>query len=100
MTKMRCPTCGGNGQTLCHVDGIRDGKPFGETRFMKCSTCDGAKEITLEHHERIIVGERRRNERKSRLVSLREEAANLGITAKELSDIENGRITPPSERTA
>lgn len=91
MIKLRCPGCGGKGQTLCHVDGIRDGKRFGETRFLACSTCGGDKEITLEHHERIVVGELRRADRKSRLVGLREEAANLGITPKELSDIENGR---------
>jgi hypothetical protein len=85
------PSCGGKGQSLCHIDGVRDGKRFGETRLVPCSTCDGSKEITLEHHERIVIGERRREDRKSRLVTLREEAKRLGISPVELSDIEWGR---------
>lgn len=99
MTTLICPSCGGKGQTLCHVDGSRDGQPFGETRLMACSTCDGRKEITSEHQMRIIEGERRRDDRKARLMSLREEAKRLGISPVELADIEWGRVAKPTGAT-
>jgi transcriptional regulator with XRE-family HTH domain len=47
--------------------------------------------ISREHADRIIEGERRREDRKARLMTLRQEAEYLGISPQELSRIENGR---------
>lgn len=87
-----CPNCLGKGYTFAHVRGIRDGKTFSEFRDLVCSTCFGDKVITADHQARITKGERRREDRKARGLSLREEAKRLGISPVELSDIENGRV--------
>ncbi len=68
---------------------------------MPCRVCGGSGQITLEHHNRIEAGEKMREDRIERGVSLRAEAARLGITPCNLSDLENGRqvLAPVSEKS-
>ena len=89
---MICPICSGTKLvTLSHVrtsTGGRSNVP------MRCYQCRGAGEITEEQAEWIQRGEAMRLKRVGAYRSLRDEAKRLGITAKELSDMENGRIEP------
>jgi len=84
-----CPSCRGKKTSLWHIN--RGSGPH-TWEHRTCTTCTGTGIITPEHAGRITEGERRREDRKSRLLSLRQEATRLGISARELSDIENGRI--------
>lgn len=87
-----CPFCSGKGFTRALVRMVqKNALPSGEYD-LKCHVCDGLKSITPEHQAAIIEGERRREDRKARLISLRDEAKRLGISPCELSDIEWGRI--------
>lgn len=85
---MTSPNCDGQKQTYAHVRTSTGGG----WRWLKCHTCDGVGTITVEQAHRIAEGERRREDRKSRMMTLREEAARLGISPTELSRIENGRV--------
>jgi DnaJ-class molecular chaperone len=82
-----CPDCGGRGESFVHLSTTTGGY----TRWMDCMTCGGATVISVEHGERIAEGNRRREDRKTRLMTLRDEAKRLGISPSELSRIENGR---------
>ena len=84
---MTCPTCSGQKLLIVHLHTTTGGR--WEKRA--CFTCCGAGEITEDHARQIEEGERRREDRKARYTTLREEAARLGISARQLSDIENGR---------
>ncbi len=88
-----CPDCNGNRRTLAHVH--RGDRPH-TWEMLDCATCGGEGLVSREHLERIREGESRREGRKSRGLSLREEAARLGITPVALAAIENGRIPEPS----
>lgn len=88
---VKCPNCNGHG----NMQGFRMGQDmrcsYGITR---CSVCKGTKEITAEREHRIRLGEALRSDRVSRHLGQREEAERLGITPKELADIEMGRALP------
>jgi hypothetical protein len=86
-----CPDCRGRKTGTVHVYGERDGRRFGEWRETKCRTCDGLGWITERELESLETGMRLREDRLSRGMTLREEARRIGISAKELSDRENGR---------
>lgn len=89
---MTCPTCNGKGDSWALVSGIReDGRRFCEQRTLPCYTCNGTGAITPEHAARIAEGERMRKDRIARCMSLREEAARLGISPVTLSHREQGR---------
>lgn len=89
---LECPACRGRGQVQLHVFGHRaDGSHFSGPRISACTLCRGSGAITTERAALVAEGERRREDRKARRLSLREEAARLGITPQELSRIENGR---------
>jgi DnaJ-class molecular chaperone len=86
-----CPHCSGTGRSLVHVN--RGDQPHTWER-QPCRTCAGHGLISREQADRIAEGERRREDRKARGLSLREEAARLGVKPWALSDIENGRTNP------
>ena len=93
MTK--CPECAGRGHFPCLVDGVRDGRRFGELRNQTCPLCQGRGSVR-EHEanayrERQAAGKAMLEDRKRRMMTLRQEAERLGITAQELSRRENGR---------
>lgn len=82
-----CPHCQGRQRCVVHLNTTTGGR----WEIRDCSTCDGTGLISREHADRIIEGERRREDRKARLMTLRQEAEYLGISPQELSRIENGR---------
>lgn len=83
----RCPSCDGSKRETVHLRTSTGGR--WENR--PCSTCDGTGQVSHEHAERIKKGRQIREDRKSRLMTLRAEAARLGISPTELSKIESGR---------
>lgn len=85
MTDIQCYRCKGAGGSEALVC------PPGKWLWVRCDLCDGTGRVTPERHAAVVEGERRRADRKRRGVGLREEARRLGITARQLSDIEAGR---------
>lgn len=61
-------------------------------RMARCPTCHGSGTVSVARRVCMAEGARRREDRKARNLSLREEAQRLGIGAKELADIEAGRV--------
>jgi DnaJ-class molecular chaperone len=86
-----CPHCEGPKKVGAFVDGVRNGKRWGAFEQIPCFTCNGTGEVTPEHMARICEGKRRREDRKARGLSLRQESVRLGISMQELSEIERGR---------
>ena len=91
-----CPACAGYGQAyrLVHV---ADGLDRNRTGIVPCSTCNGSGRITAALARHLATAERHRQDRVDRKVSLRDEAAVLGITPRELGDREHGRAPWPEE---
>lgn len=83
-----CPQCNGKKQSYVHLN---YGGGRGDWKWVNCWLCDGAGTITSETQEAVAYGDRIRVERKARLRCLRDEATDLGCTALELSNVENGR---------
>ena len=81
-----CPTCEGKNE----IFGI--GCPGFKPILITCHTCNGKGEITDVQIERMKDGEKLRQERLKRRMSLRNEAKRLNINVIELSDIEHGII--------
>lgn len=80
-----CPFCAGAGK----IRGF--GCPGFRHVEIDCVECFGSGEVPASREEAITEGERRRQDRIAREVSLRDEAKRLGISPAELSDIEAGR---------
>jgi hypothetical protein len=87
---VRCPECGGRKRGIVHLNTTTGGR--WEKR--DCLFCAGAGAVRAHKAERWAEGERMREDRKSRLVTLRDEAKRLGISPSELSRREWGRNTP------
>ncbi len=86
-----CPTCRGAGEYEVRVC------PGWRSRIVKCERCKGSRRVTRAEAERVAEGRRRYQDRVSRGVSLRDEAARLGLTPRELADIEHARpLSAPS----
>ena len=81
----RCPECGPHRSVIVHY------APGAVRGPRVCSRCGGSGVITKEVAARICEGEQLREIRIESGLTLREEAARLGISPRELSDIENGR---------
>ena len=64
-----------------------------------CATCRGTGTITPELAQRLEEGEALAHSRKERGLSLREEAVRLGVSVRELSDREHGRLRAEGEVT-
>ncbi len=82
-----CPDCRGRKREIVHLRTITGGR----WQHMDCLFCGGSGVVTIEQAAKWRDGERLRNDRKARIVTLREEAKRLGITARELSDREWGK---------
>lgn len=82
-----CPSCNGVGGGY----GFACGPKGGGVRYLACTACKGAKEITEEHAARCAQGERMRRERLGRNITLRAEASRLGVDIGEWSRIEHGQ---------
>jgi methylphosphotriester-DNA--protein-cysteine methyltransferase len=84
---MTCPSCHGRGQAFMfstHADGRCS------AGYQDCLRCKGKGQVPEEQRAWIEDGARMRDARIAAGRSLRQEAARLGITAVELSEIERG----------
>ncbi len=88
MERKLCPVCGGEGRIRAIV--CERGRNC-RVQWLDCSLCAGNGEVDASHLERIRSGEALRADRVRRRVSLREAAAEMGISPAELSRRENGR---------
>lgn len=90
---MICPHCDGAKVVNCFWDGTdpKTGRRTGGYGPLTCFLCNGTGEVDQPYQARIVLGEIVRKDRIARGLSLRQEAARRGITAKELSDLEHGR---------
>lgn len=89
---MDCPGCSGRGSHAAFVS--RTGGVCGY-EDMPCRDCGGVGQVTHERREALLdaalKGDALRADRIARRLSLREEAARLGISVVALSDRERGR---------
>ena len=95
---MNCPTCGGSGTTLaffvvrssgsCSADGRCD-----PCRSLQCYRCAGAGTVPDEMREWIAAGERLKEDRRRRNMTLRQEAAMRRMPASVLAAMEAGRTS-------
>jgi len=90
MTK--CPDCENGVIIAFHVTYTDGTGEFGKK--LPCSRCDGRGYIPTHTLEWIEQGKKMREERRSREVTLRQEAKDRGITMLELSQMERGIIRP------
>lgn len=88
MTEIPCPSCQGSKGGIVHIHfaNVPD-----RWEWRTCSTCGGTGTISQEIADRIQWGEAIREDRKTRLASLKDEAKRLGVSYVELSHAENGR---------
>jgi DnaJ-class molecular chaperone len=82
-----CPDCQGRKGGAVHLNTTAGGR----WEYQKCPLCAGFGTVHPSLAEKYREGEQLREDRKARGMTLRQEAARLGITAKELSDREGGR---------
>ena len=86
-----CSSCDGEGRNFSPFIYTTEGCRAG---FIQCSLCSGTGRITQEQISWVAEGDRMRDDRLERRMSLRAEAASLGISPQELSKMEFGRINP------
>lgn len=87
-----CPNCEGAGEVaalLRYESGCRPG-------VVRCYTCGGMGFIDTTHAAAIRDGKRRSQERIAGGLSLREKAAQMGISPGELSRLEHANDWRPS----
>jgi hypothetical protein len=82
-----CPECNGRKSGLVHLKTTSGGR--WENR--KCEFCDGLGHVRQHQLDKWRECEAMRDDRKARGMTLRAEAARLGISPSELSDREWGR---------
>ena len=92
----KCPACTSGNTGPVH---LRFADGHGEWReSSKCSHCNGTGTLSADRAQAYRVGETMREARRLAGVTLRAEAARLGISPATLSDREWGRIDPATER--
>ena len=85
-----CPYCCGSRESYTVVH-YADSRHLPTGGWQPCSLCNGTGEVKQEIADKMERAEQRRLARIAKGVSLRGEAATLGITPRELSDLEQGR---------
>lgn len=99
--RVTCPGCNGEKGGPAFVDGYRNGKAFGELRYVACFTCKGEGTITPEHADRIDWGRRVMDARRELEITGTEFANGLGIDRVRYSHLEQGSDEPTeAERRA
>ncbi|MGD9827107.1 MAG: helix-turn-helix domain-containing protein [Hyphomicrobiaceae bacterium] len=84
-----CTSCGGKGVLRALVK-PRRGNCYESD--VTCTTCEGVGWLSLDRIARIEAGNRLREERVARGESQTAAAARMGISVRELSDRERGRL--------
>lgn len=90
---MTCPDCNGEREVDVHFLLMADGSCVPHRR-VKCSRCQGTGEVSGEMVGWIKRGRALRDDRLSRGLTLRAEAARRGLAPSELSAMEMGRVEP------
>lgn len=90
-----CSSCGGKGYNEGFIN-ARLRHYYGQ---IKCSDCAGTGQVTEEQAERVRASKPIVLDRRARRVSIREEAARLGVDFAEWSRVEHGRM-PETEAGA
>ncbi len=88
---VECPTCRGQGEYEVYAC------PGFRRVVVACKRCGATGRVTAAEAARVAEGKRRAEDRKARGLSLRDEAARLGITPMELADIEHARPLVPGD---
>jgi hypothetical protein len=91
---MNCPDCNGKGHFVgvSHFDMV-DGKSHNKFGKIPCRLCEATGEVPDETQAWIDIGKRMRADRLKRKEHQRVAASRMGLTLKEYSDIEQGRIS-------
>jgi hypothetical protein len=89
---MRCPDCHGSRTVSAFVD--FDDPSKRRLMLLACSRCQGEGTVSDQQAAWLRIGDRHRTERVGRDESLMECARRLGMSARELSDMEHGRVNP------
>ena len=83
---MECPRCKGKKKTPCFKGrGLID---------LTCNLCDGKGVVSKKHKEWAKEGDKLRDDRIARRMTLRKEAKRREIDVQILSDMEIGKIKP------
>jgi hypothetical protein len=90
---MNCPDCHGKGYFIgvAHFD-MKDGKSYNKFGKLPCRLCEATGEVPDETQKWINIGKRMRADRLKRKEHQRVAASRMGITLKEYSEIEQGRV--------
>lgn len=90
-----CPTCHGERESACFMDGFKDGIRCGWVQTIPCDTCGGTGEIDETHANRIAAGQRLRERRRAHQMSSREWAKRFDIEYTLYLRIERGEVEHP-----
>ena len=90
---MNCPDCHGKGYFIgvVHYD-LKDGGSYNKFGKIPCSLCEATGEVPDETQKWIDIGKQMRADRLKRKEVQRVAASRMGLTLKEYSDMERGRI--------
>ena len=92
---IQCPDCRGSGAVTGFACGFNDaGDIDGGVHTMPCFRCKGERGIPAEWEDWIRQGEAIRTDRIRERCSGRERARMLGITPRQLNDVEHGKVDP------
>jgi ribosome-binding protein aMBF1 (putative translation factor) len=92
---MICPTCNNDPSQQVVTALVNRGKERGcEMEPHLCPTCDGAGDISEGHFERLAAGEFVRDARAQRRMTIFEFAQVAGVTPRDVSDYEHGKLPP------
>lgn len=84
---VKCPDCNGKKRGIVHLNTVSGGR----FEVRDCTFCEGTGFVRGHKAEKWREGEALRHDRKLRGLTLRQEAARLGISPSELSRREWGR---------
>jgi DnaJ-class molecular chaperone len=84
-----CPNCNGAKQTRALVN---RGKAGCSWEMVNCPVCQGAGEVDDGYEERRAAGEALREARLKDYKPMAQAAAERGISVREYSDLERGRL--------
>ena len=87
---IQCPDCRGSGETT----GLACGPNVSSFRTWRCFRCKGTNVITVQMALWIRQGEAMRTDRIRENCGARERAWMLGLTRRQLNDVEHGKVDP------
>ena len=90
---MDCPDCHGKGYFIgvAHFDMV-DGKSYNKFGKIPCRLCEATGAVPDGMQKWSDIGKRMRADRLKRKEHQRSAASRMGLTLKEYSDIEQGRV--------